>query len=435
MRPLVLALALAVSSSTVQAAPPRPNSPNILVIVLDTVRYDAVSSANTPFLESLKSRSVVFTNAYSTHDFTPPSHFSIMTGLPNGLETAADRVENSVPYQLRKALNYDTFATAANGLLQPKCMPTFRAFNRFYDLRADPRVAPDFWRARTDIDMRLALFDCPRNLRTISSLYYSADRLLPAFAEQIRAARAPYFGFLNLMDAHDPYVPDPDDYAPEASLPPGFTGDPLHRTLEPELQAPKEIKDSARRKLIEAKIAQAGSPQRVAIDLPPESLAIYHQRYLAKIREMDAMLRQFFAALERDGALENTYVIITSDHGESFGEAGLLSHDFGDRGDDESTRHVPLIIVPPSNNRSAATVITRKVSNGSIAPTIYDLAHLDSTALRKQHNAFLRSLAPLFAAEPVRYVASLILPKTRATRDTQAAREREQVIRSLGYMH
>ena len=46
-----------------------PKRPNILLIVLDTVRYDALSAANTPFLDSLAKRGVVFTAAYSSHDF------------------------------------------------------------------------------------------------------------------------------------------------------------------------------------------------------------------------------------------------------------------------------------------------------------------------------------------------------------------------------
>ncbi|HEY8132497.1 MAG TPA: sulfatase-like hydrolase/transferase, partial [Thermoanaerobaculia bacterium] len=61
--------------------PPPPRRPNILLIVIDTLRYSATSfpdasKNNTPVLASLATRGVVFTNAYSTHDFTPTSHFS-----------------------------------------------------------------------------------------------------------------------------------------------------------------------------------------------------------------------------------------------------------------------------------------------------------------------------------------------------------------------
>src|SRR5438132_13995920 len=76
--------------------------PNIVLIVIDTLRYGATGSNNMPFLSSLASRGVSFMNAYSTHDFTPTSHFSIFTGFQDGLGTDDDRAENGIPYQLRQ---------------------------------------------------------------------------------------------------------------------------------------------------------------------------------------------------------------------------------------------------------------------------------------------------------------------------------------------
>src|SRR5581483_11393252 len=83
-------------SSVFAADPPPARPPNVLLIVIDTLRYSATSFGNptrnnTPFLASLASRGVVFTNAYSTHDFTPTSHFSMFTGLRNGLGSDDDR--------------------------------------------------------------------------------------------------------------------------------------------------------------------------------------------------------------------------------------------------------------------------------------------------------------------------------------------------------
>src|SRR5204863_3074943 len=86
--------------------------PNIVLIVLDTVRYDAISAANTPFLDSLAKRGVVFTAAYGTHDFTPTSHFSMETGFRDGLGSDDDRPENGVAWQLGHH-GYFTFATVA----------------------------------------------------------------------------------------------------------------------------------------------------------------------------------------------------------------------------------------------------------------------------------------------------------------------------------
>ena len=109
---LLFALApWAASAST----PPAPR-PNLLLIVLDTLRYDATSLGDspgnsTPFLASLQSRGVVFTRAYSTHDFTPPSHFSLLTGLKDGLGGDDDHAQNGVPFQLER-LGYPVIAPA-----------------------------------------------------------------------------------------------------------------------------------------------------------------------------------------------------------------------------------------------------------------------------------------------------------------------------------
>ena len=139
------------------AAPiPKTTRPNILLIVVDTLRFDAVNSETTPFVASLSKRAIVFTNAYSTHDFTPTSHFSMFTGLRDGLGGELDGAELGVPYQLQRA-GYSTFATVANDLIGTKQMPVLRGFADFKDL-LDVRANPnDLMVARTKIDMRLAM--------------------------------------------------------------------------------------------------------------------------------------------------------------------------------------------------------------------------------------------------------------------------------------
>ncbi len=425
---------LALLISAAAAAEPAPR-PNILLIVLDTLRYDATTNDNMPFLTSLASRGVVFTNAYSTHDFTPTSHFSMFTGLRDGLATDDDRLENGLPHQLRRA-GYHTFATVANSLIGPKQMPTFRGFDSFKepgDVTAGTIL--DALGATTEIDFRLALFRCRPTPHMRAMLYYSADRLLQMFLEQIKAAKPPYFGFVNIVDPHEPYIPDPQIYPPERTLPPGFDGDVLARRLGPELANPDAIADPQRRAYVKSKIAQAGAKSLVAVDLSPEARTIYRQRYRAKVRGTDATLRLFFATLDRQNLLENTVVIITSDHGESFGESDLITHMFGDRGDFESTHHVPLLIALPPKMRAATRVIDRKVSIANLAPTIYDLAGVDWAGFKSRYEHFPPSLASLVVAGPVRYVAKVLVPTPARQDHTEAEKERAKALKALGYVH
>ncbi len=407
--------------------------PNFLLIIVDTLCYSATGD-NTPFLTSLGARGVVFTNAYSTHDFTPTSHFSMLTGLYDGLGSDDDRSENGVPYQLQR-MGYQTFATVANDLIAKKQMPTLGGVTDFKQTGdVNSGTIFDAVADTTEIDLRLAMFRCLPTAHNRAMLYFSADRLLPIFLQQVRTARAPYFGFVNLVDPHEPYVPDPKIYPPEPSLPPGFNGDVLERHLGPELTRPDDIPDPSRRAYVKAKIEEAGAASLTAIDLSAEGRTIYRKRYRAKVRGVDATLQQFFAILEREKLLDNTVVIITSDHGESFGEADLITHMFHDRGDYESTHHVPILIVLPPKMRTSK-VINRSVSIANIPATIYDLAHLDWSGFENEHSLFARSLLPLFSATPPTYTAKVLVPTREKQDNTEAELERGKALRALGYVH
>jgi arylsulfatase A-like enzyme len=417
----------------VSAAPiSKTNRPNILLIVVDTLRFDAVSAENTPFLASLGKRAVVFTHAYSTHDFTPTSHFSMFTGLRDGLGGDIDGVELGLPYQLQRS-GYTTFATVANDLIGTRQMPVLRGFGDFKDL-LDVRANPnDLMMARTKIDMRLAMYGFRPTTHARAIGYFNAGRLLPLFAQQINVAKAPYFGFVNLIDPHEPFVPDPDFYPPEQKLPPGFTADVLTRNVGPELAHPESIADPARRKYVQSLIDTVTFPRLVAIDLSPEALQLYHQRYLAKVKKADAMLQLFFGDLERQHALDNTVVIITSDHGEEFGESHFITHMLRDKGNYEATHHVPLMVVLPRSMTAKAAVVDREVSIDMIAPTIYDFAALDPSPLRTHLAGFAPSLTRLLVSSPQPYVAVASIPP-KAQHDPTAASERERAMKSLGYI-
>jgi hypothetical protein len=122
---------------------------------------------------------------------------------------------------------------------------------------------------------------------------------------------------------------------------------------------------------------------------------------------MDEQLHDFFDRLQEEKLLDNTIVIITSDHGESFGEADLITHNFHDRGDYESTHHVPLIIVLPQ--ATTGRKINAQVSIAQIAPTIYNFVRIDWTPFRQKHANYASSL--FAASQPA--LTSVSLPDPR----------------------
>ena len=94
--------------------------------------------------------------------------------------------------------------------------------------------------------------------------------------------------------------------------------------------------------------------------------------YCAHVREIDDGVREFFAILDKFNVLNDSTIIITSDHGDEFGEHGGLSHDGKMY---EELVNVPLIIYEPS--REKAEVSDLLVSTLDIPPTILYLFGLD----------------------------------------------------------
>ena len=106
------------------------------------------------------------------------------------------------------------------------------------------------------------------------------------------------------------------------------------------------------------------------------------EAYDASIRYLDSNLAKVFDELQRRGVLENTIVILTADHGESFGEDGSTGH-FGRFTVYNS--NVPLIVaipaalehsISPTKIKNLVSNVSSLVSNADIFPTIMDLYDL-----------------------------------------------------------
>jgi arylsulfatase A-like enzyme len=82
---------------------------------------------------------------------------------------------------------------------------------------------------------------------------------------------------------------------------------------------------------------------------------------------------RLLSELERRGKLEDTLVVVTSDHGEGFGEHGLAGHGVSLY---RSELHIPLMVVHPTRVPSG-TVVNEPVSLRDVAPTILDVLDLE----------------------------------------------------------
>ena len=329
-----------------QTAAAAPAAPNVLLLVLDTVRAISLSlygyeRETTPELSRWATRGVAFTRAYSTAPWTLPGHASMMTGRWMH-EMSADwmvPLDRTYP-TLAEALGrrgYRTGGFVGNTDYASAEVGLDRGFGRYEDYTLEPGQilrSSSLWRATARIAPIRRVIGNYDNLGR-----RTAPEISRAFLRWLdRDPARPFFGFLNYYDAHRPYFP-PGEW-PNRFRTPGVELNPRYRR-----------EDGAEPKPAPARI-------QGAIDA-----------YDNAIGYLDSELGKLLAQLEQRGVLERTIVIITSDHGEEFFEHGLWDH--GNSLYHPSV-HVPLLVIAPGLAPAGVTV-SQPVSIRSLPATVADL--------------------------------------------------------------
>jgi arylsulfatase A-like enzyme len=328
-------------------APP-VNAPNVLLLVLDTVRASSMSlhgyeRSTSPEIDRLATEGVMFDWAFATTSWTLPSHGSMFTGrrpdeMSARLITPLDEMHPTLAEVFRDrgyatggfVANY-TFATRESGLA--------RGFIHYEDSHRpflEAMLTPTLVRTNSFRDaFRSVLWDrSPRGaVKTLLTFRFTANNrrtaLNPKPAAVVNAeflqwqaslGSRPFFAFLNYFDAHDPYQPPP----------------PFDRKFGPRLR----------------------------------------DRYEGGIAYIDHELTSLLAELRRRGVLDRTILVITSDHGEQFGEHGKRNHTNSLY---IQATHVPLVMrYPPSIPRGIR--VNRAVTLQDLPATIVDLADIPGGA-------------------------------------------------------
>jgi arylsulfatase A-like enzyme len=345
---------------------PPDHSPNILFIVLDTVRADRLSlygyeRPTTPNLERLSKRGIRFDNARATAPWTLASHASMFTGhwshdvgaqwmtpLRGNLPMLAEYVG---------AHGYATAGFISNVLYCSQESGLARGFNHYEDYvlekLAPLRTSILVEQISTMISQALSYLDiAPLNpLRNFVVRWFvinhrkDAASINRAFLNWLADRREPYrpfFAFLNLLDAHDPYT-----------LPPGAP----YRFV-----TYSSTRDERRAVYVFWRVLDKTKLPRSVITLARDS-------YDDCLLYIDEQLGILFDELQRRGVLDQTLIVVTSDHGEGLGEHGLFDH-----GESlyRTEIRVPLLIVPPLGLQSSA-VVDETVSLRDLPATIVDL--------------------------------------------------------------
>jgi arylsulfatase A-like enzyme len=319
-----------------------PELPNIVLVCLDTLRADRLSSYGHPLPTSPRldawaaGHAALFRTVVATSPWTLPSHVSMFTGLdavrhgvnhfraaPSSLEMLAER--------LREA-GYATAAITGGGYLRPQ-FGFAQGFDRFI-----------YWPER----------DTDRELET------GIERALDWLDRQ---SGRPFFLFFHTYEIHYPHLRRQPYFdrlagASAATLP------NAQIQMEPHgwqgLRAPGDYFEARRR-----------SAAGWHTPLTSEEKELVNLMYDSAVAYADAQVGRLIDRLASLGLDGRTVLVVTSDHGEALGEDDRAGHSYLE----DYNVLVPLLIELP-NGRGAGVTIDRQVRLTDLAPTILDAAGL-----------------------------------------------------------
>ena len=262
-------LALTLLATCGEPRPPRPpRFDNLVIILIDTLRSDHLASYGyerdtAPFLGELAAGGIQL-QGYPASSWTRPSIATLLTGLHPQRHQAIGR-RDSLPEDvafLPQVLADAGFTTAGYA-------GNMNASRRWGFHRGFQQ-----WRQCS-----------PQGKVKARRVTYEALEMLPSL-------EAPFLLYIHYVDPHDPYRPE--------------------RAWEDEAEPRPYVQPK--------QVREQGVPWEAA------EIRRMVDQYDGEIREMDAQIRRLFQALAERGLLEDTLVVVTSDHGEEFGEHGGLTH-------------------------------------------------------------------------------------------------------------
>jgi hypothetical protein len=317
--------------------------PNLLFVVLDCARAknfamnDAAHSAHTPVIDRLARQGTVFTGAVAPSNWTVPSHMSMFTGNYPGAHRRRTFERGSAPRETvaswltRRGYETAMFTemvhlVAGYGLEDGYAHRVARYIGISDEQRTTANwiashsgaLYSDWMRSLLE---RIPPFIVPLNVfnhrQEVAFKRDVCGSYIPEAFDSWVAGRdpsRPFHAFVNLVDAHEPYPIVPN-------------GHPIGAIERWYARTPRYYLLSVR-----------GLQERV----PWEGLV---NGYLWSIEQADRKVGQMLASLERAGERDRTLVVLTADHGQSFGEAGNVFHGCGAT---DSITRVPLVVSPPA---------------------------------------------------------------------------------------
>lgn len=364
-----------------------PDQKNIFLLVLDGLRPDRMSCygykrKTTPFIDSLAEKGVLFSNAYTVAHSSLPAHISLFTGVHPYFHKAASNFSyfnNQFP-MLTEILNENGYKTIGISTFNPYMTVEsgfIRHFDKYIKVEKSNRMLNSrvkelvknqtrvvfgkkwFRDARQEINRRYFRY---RDFKKLSDFYLKNDlggkKIIETVKEQFElnyGKESPFFMFTNIAEAHTPFLP-PEDFR--------------------DCFGKRRITNALLDVFFDPHLFQSGR-----ILLSPEEQETLSILYDGGVRYTDYLAEKLFSFLNKKGYLENTSVIIMSDHGEMLNEHDhLVGH-----GDStyEGMIRIPVIILDGQVKKNTH-IKNDLISLIDVFPTIINMAggNLDKTKFR-----------------------------------------------------
>jgi arylsulfatase A-like enzyme len=339
-------------------APASADRPNVILVVMDTVRADHLpmygyDRDTTPNIRKFSEQATLFSQSFASGSMTLSTHASIFTGLyafQHGAHYTAQLPEGQPLsenfHTIAEELNekgYLTFGIVSNFGFLSHVFHMDQGFQYF-----DNRVPVHFFSParpyylRQIVGMLLTRYVSPVKHADAYKKAEDINKEVYSLLDKVKKERQAFFLFINYMDAHRPYnIPPPFD-----TLYPGkndsINAFPNNRMSEEIMKLKRGITDEERSHLI--------------------------SQYDGGIAYMDFQIGELIKRLKKIGLYENSLIIITSDHGEAFGERNLMEHGSSVYQDQV---YVPLIVKFPKAHEGH--VVNEIVNSVDLMPTILDV--------------------------------------------------------------
>lgn len=324
----------------------RPEPVNVVIVMVDTLRADHMSAygyerETTPFISRFASQGFVFEHARSQASCTFPSVNSLLSSRNPAIFTRQEVDHLGIPEEypsiaeILKEHGYRTIAVSASPIVRatPSDFNPIGGFDRGFDTFVEDTL----WRPGGQVNH--------------------------AITRELDSVEEPFFLYAHYMDPHGPYRP-PERYNKQ------FAGEyDGHRFIRHGNPVPI------------GKMLYKNGPYFEITDRDIQHLV---DLYDDEIRYFDGVFRRLIKNLEDRDLLDNTLIIISSDHGEEFLEHGHIKHC---RGVWDTVTRVPLIFRFPGVDGGQR--FGNAVQNLDIVPTILDYLEIEPEGLDLEGTSLL----------------------------------------------